>query len=45
VLLTIYGWWADRSAQLRGRQLLFATSVAAALGLVMIALKDLIHLH
>ena len=47
VLLTIYGWWAGRAAQLRGRQLLFATSVAAALGLVMIALKDLvlIQLH
>ena len=47
VLLVIYGWWACRSAQLRGRQLLFATSVAAALGLMMIALKDLvlIHLH
>jgi hypothetical protein len=39
--------WIGRSAQLRGRQLLFATSVAAALGLVMIALKDLVmtHLH
>jgi hypothetical protein len=47
VLLTFHGWSAGRSAQLRGRQLLFATSVAAALGLLMIALKDLvlIHLH
>ena len=47
VLLTIHGWLAGRSAQLRGVQLLFATSVAAALGLVMILLKDLvlIHLH
>jgi hypothetical protein len=47
VLLTIHGWLAGRSAQLRGRQLLLATSVAAVLGLAMIALKDLvlIHLH
>jgi hypothetical protein len=47
VLLTIHAWLAGRTAQLRGRQLLLATSVAAALGLVMIALKDLvlIHLH
>jgi hypothetical protein len=47
VLLTIHGWLAGRSAQLHGRQLLLATSVAAALGLGMIALKDLvlIHLH
>ena len=47
VLLTIHGWLAGRSAQLHGRKLLFATSVAAALGLVMILLKNLvlIHLH
>jgi hypothetical protein len=47
VLLTIHGWLAGRSAGLHGRKLLFATSVAAALGLVMILLKDLvlIHLH
>jgi MFS family permease len=47
VLLTIHGWLAGRAAQLRGWQLFFATSVAAALGLVMILLKDLvlIHLH
>ena len=47
VLLTIHGWLAGRAAQLRGRQLLATTSVAAALGLVMILLKDLvlIHLH
>jgi hypothetical protein len=47
VLLTVHGWLAGRSAQLRGAQLLLATSVAAALGLAMIALKDLvlIHLH
>ena len=47
VLLTVHGWLAGRAAQLRGWQLCFATSIAAALGLVMIALKDLvlIHLH
>jgi hypothetical protein len=47
VLLVIHGWWAGRAAQLRGWQLLAVTSVAAALGLVMVALKDLvlIHLH
>jgi hypothetical protein len=40
-------WLAGRAAQLRGWQLFFATSIAGALGLVMIALKDLvlIHLH
>jgi len=43
----IYAWSAGRAAQLRGRQLLIITAVAAALGLVMIILKDvvLIHLH
>jgi len=45
VLLTVYAWSASRAAQLRGRQLLVVTSVAAALGLVMIALKDLVLLH
>ena len=47
VLLTVHGWLAGRAAQLRGRKLLVATSVAAGLGLVMILLKDLvlIHLH
>jgi hypothetical protein len=47
VLLTAHGWLAGRAAQLRGWRLLFAVSVAAALGLVMIALKDLVlvHLH
>jgi hypothetical protein len=46
-VLTFHGWSAARSAQLRGRQLLAAASVALALGLVMILLKDLvlIHLH
>jgi hypothetical protein len=47
VLLTMHGWLASRAAQLHGLKLLGATSIAAALGLVMILLKDLvlIHLH
>ena len=46
-LLMFHGWLAGRAAQLRSWQLFFATSIAAALGLVMILLKDLvlIHLH
>jgi hypothetical protein len=46
-VLTVHGWSAARAAQLRGRRLFGATSVALALGLVMIVLKDLvlIHLH
>ena len=47
ILLTLHGWLAGRAAGLHGRPLLVATSVAAALGVVMILLKDLvlIHLH
>jgi len=47
VLLTVHGWLAGRAAELHSWQLFFATSIAAALGLVMVALKDLvlIHLH
>ena len=47
LLLTLHGWLASRAAQLRGWHLVFATSFAAALGLVMILLKDLVlvHLH
>ena len=47
VLLAIHGWSASRAARLRGRQLVLSTSIAAALGIVMILLKDLvlIHLH
>lgn len=47
VLLTIHGWLAGRAAQLNSWRLFFATSVATALGLVMILLKDLVlvHLH
>jgi hypothetical protein len=45
--LTFHGWSAGRAAQLHGHRLVLATSVAAALGVVMILLKDvvLIHLH
>lgn len=47
VLLTLHGWSAGRAAQLSGRKLFLSTAVAAALGIVMILLKDLvlIHLH
>jgi hypothetical protein len=47
LLLTFHAWSAGRSAQLRGRKLLFATSIALGLGMVMILLKDLVltHLH
>ncbi|MGO8958242.1 MAG: hypothetical protein ACLQFR_12860 [Streptosporangiaceae bacterium] len=45
VLLTFHGWTAGRAAQLHGWQLAATTSVAAALGLVMVALKNLVILH
>jgi hypothetical protein len=47
LLLTFHGWSAGRAARLHGWRLFLATSVALALGLVMIALKDLVlnHLH
>jgi hypothetical protein len=46
MLLMVHAWLAGRSAQLRGRRLVFATSVAAALGLVMVLLKEVIlQLH
>ena len=47
VLLVYHGWSAGRAAHLAGRALLIATLAAAALGLVMVLLKDLvlIHLH
>ena len=47
LLLTLHGWLAGRAARLRSWHLFFATSFAAALGLVMILLKDLVlaHLH
>ena len=45
VMLTVHGWLAGRSAQLSGRQLFAATSVAALLGIAMILLKNLVLLH
>ncbi len=45
VLLTFHGWTAGRAAHLHGWQLAATTSVAAALGLVMVALKNLVILH
>lgn len=47
VLLAFHGWRAALAAQLRGWHLVAACSVAAALGLIMILLNDLvlIRLH
>lgn len=45
VLLTFHGWSAGRASQLRGWPLAVATAIAAALGLIMVLLKDLILLH
>jgi len=45
VVLMFHAWAAGRSARLRGRQLLFATSIAAGLGLAMILLKDVVLTH
>jgi hypothetical protein len=46
VLLTAHGWAAGRAAQLTGWHLAATASVAAVLGLVMVALKNLVlHLH
>jgi hypothetical protein len=45
VLLIIHAWLAARAAQLHGWQLAFTTSVALILGLLMVALKDLVLLH
>jgi hypothetical protein len=47
VLMIVYGWSAGRAADLQGKQLVLIASIAAALGLLMITLKDvvLIHLH
>ncbi len=42
VLLTFHVWSAGRASHLRGWRLAGATSLALALGLVMIGLKDLI---
>jgi len=47
LLLTFHGWSAGRASRLHGWPLAGVTAIAAALGLVMVALKDLvlIHLH
>jgi Flp pilus assembly protein TadB len=47
MLMILYGWSAGRAARVDGKRLFVITSVAAALGLMMIVLKDvvLIHLH
>jgi hypothetical protein len=45
ILLTFHGWTAGRAAELRGWQLAAATAVAAALGILMVALKNLVILH
>jgi hypothetical protein len=46
-LLTLHGWSAARAAQLRGWRLAGATAIAAALGVIMVVLKNLVinHLH
>jgi len=44
-LLAAHGWIAGRASKLRGRQLLLTTSLAIGLGLLMIALKDLVLLN
>ena len=46
-LLTFHGWSAGRAARLRGWQLAAATAIAAALGLIMVILKNVVihHLH
>ena len=47
LLMIFYGWSAGRAARVDGKRLFMITSVAAALGVMMIILKDvvLIHLH
>ncbi len=45
VLLTYHGWAAGRASQLRGWRFAGAVLTAAALGLVMVVLKDLVLLH
>jgi hypothetical protein len=45
VLLTFHGWSAARAARLRGLPLIGATSIAAALGLIMVVLKNVVLLR
>ena len=46
-LLTFHGWSAGRAAQLRGWRLAVATAIAAALGLMIVVLKNVVihNLH
>jgi hypothetical protein len=45
LLLVYHGWSAGRAAQLGGKALLAVTLMAAALGVVMVVLKELVLLH
>jgi hypothetical protein len=47
VMLAIYAWAAGHAAQLRGPRLVFVTTIAGLLGILMIVLKNvvLVHLH
>ncbi len=45
LLLVLYGWSAGRAAGLRGMRLVLVAAIAAALGLLMILLKNLVLVH
>lgn len=45
VLILFYAWTAGRAAKLRGAKLFVMIAVAAALGIAMIILKNLVLLH
>ena len=45
LLLVFYGWSAGRAAGLRGMRLILVATIAGALGLLMIALKNLVLVH
>ena len=45
LLLVYHGWSAGRAANLRGGALVVTTSIAVALGVVMVVLKDVVLLH
>jgi hypothetical protein len=45
LLLVFHGWSAGRAAHLTGKALLAVTLMAAALGVVMVVLKELVLLH
>jgi len=42
LLLTVHGWSAARAAELHGWRLACATAIAAALGVILVLLKDLV---